>query len=192
MASESRLIVFKLLYIRTAPECLLLVLHSHFLGLPASNIAVSGERLYWSSPDGVFFVNRSTLSGPVGVLSETALSARILSLSPGQQLITGEFEGGNMYLPHYLSLASLLADQDCLSPSFSSIAERPTPLRERYEITNTTVNVFWEMTLRLTQCDEQVFSVPPFSYNVRYEIDMVEGTLFAGVSRYNVYSGTSS
>ncbi len=81
-----------------------------FVGLPASNIAVSGERLYWSNPDGVFYVNHSTLSGLVGVLSETAHSPRILSLSPGQQLIAGEVfflrKSGKIQveLAHYLFL----------------------------------------------------------------------------------------
>ncbi len=64
------------------------------VGLPASNIAISEGRLYWSGTTdnpGIFHVDRSTIGTvPVGVLSETAESAVIVTTDPGQQLIAGE------------------------------------------------------------------------------------------------------
>ena len=63
-------------------------------GLPASTIAISEGRLYWSGGSdnpGIFYVDRSTIStAPVGVLSETAESAVIVTTDPGQQLIAGK------------------------------------------------------------------------------------------------------
>ncbi len=69
----------------------LAVRHSFLLGLPASKIALSRNRLYWNmdSP-GIFSVDRTTIGiGMVNVLSDTAQAAFIISLSPDQQLIAG-------------------------------------------------------------------------------------------------------
>ena len=60
------------------------------IGLPASSIALSRQRLYWSSMNspGIFSVNRS-VNEAVNVLSETAEALLIVTLNPDQQLIPG-------------------------------------------------------------------------------------------------------
>ena len=57
-------------------------------GLPATSLALNEERLYWASADtpGVYAVDLSALTMLI-VISLTAKSLSLVTLSPGQQII---------------------------------------------------------------------------------------------------------
>ena len=73
------------------------------------------------------------------------------------------------------------ADQDCLSANFNMANNRPVFVMERQVATNTSVELHWVVNVDLTNCDEPVFSIPPYSFDVEYELDQLVGPIFFSV-----------
>ena len=76
-----------------------------------------------------------------------------------------------------------IVDQDCLSANFNFANNRPVFLPERLVVTNTSVELHWVVNAPLTNCDEPVFSIPPYSFDLEYELDQLIGPIFFVVNK---------
>ena len=125
------------------------------------------------------------------VVSDSAQSARLLSPNPELQLVSCEIvtlpPHTSSFSPTSLSLPP--ANQNCLSASFDAVAHRPMILHDRNQFTNTSIRIFWDISASpLLNCDEEYFSIPPYTYRVEYELRMLDGDAFEIVSFYSQYA----
>lgn len=62
-------------------------------------------------------------------------------------------------------------------------------MEDRTIVTNTTLNLHWEITVPLSNCDEEVFSITPYSFEVENELSQFESETMVSTSPH--YHGNS-